>query len=381
MKKPLAPETIATQAGGYIDAPTGAVVPPIYLTTTYERDPDNQYSRGFIYSRPDNPTTRNVEEVLCALEGGEQAILYGSGMAAATAALLALERPAHLVAPEIMYWGLKKWIAEDGPSYGLSATFVDATSTDAIAAAIRPGVTRMVWLETPANPLWGVTDISAVAALTRAAGALLAVDSTVATPVLTRPIELGADVVMHSATKYLNGHSDVLAGALVMARAGAFADRAMRVRSMLGAVIGPVEAALLLRGMRTLHLRVRHQSASAAEIARHFAEHPRIEAVLYPGLPGNPGHAVAARQMAGGFSGMLSIRVKGGETAAVRTAANLRIWKRATSLGGVESLVEHRASVEGAGTLCPADLLRLSVGLEAPADLIADLEQALIANA
>lgn len=381
MKKPLAPETIATQAGGYIDAPTGAVVPPIYLTTTYEWDPDNQYSRGFIYSRPDNPTTRNVEEVLCALEGGEQAILYGSGMAAATAALLALERPAHLVAPEIMYWGLKKWIAEDGPSYGLSATFVDATSTDAIAAAIRPGVTRMVWLETPANPLWGVTDISAVAALTRAAGALLAVDSTVATPVLTRPIELGADVVMHSATKYLNGHSDVLAGALVMARAGAFADRAMRVRSMLGAVIGPVEAALLLRGMRTLHLRVRHQSASAAEIARHFAEHPRIEAVLYPGLPGNPGHAVAARQMAGGFSGMLSIRVKGGETAAVRTAANLRIWKRATSLGGVESLVEHRASVEGAGTLCPADLLRLSVGLEAPADLIADLEQALIANA
>lgn len=380
MKTPLAPETIAAQACGHIDGPTGAIVPPIHLTTTYERDPDNQYSKGFIYSRPDNPLTRNIEEVLCALEGGERAIVYGSGMAAATTAFLALERPAHLVAPEVMYWGLKKWIAEDGPSHGLRATFVDATSADAIAAAIEPGATRMVWLETPANPLWGVSDIRAVADLAHAAGALLAVDSTVATPVLTRPIEFGADVVMHSATKYLNGHSDVLAGALVLARADAYADRAARVRSMLGATIGPVEAALLLRGMRTLHLRVRHQCASAMEIARHFARHPRVEAVLYPGLPDDPGHAVAARQMTGGFSGMLSVRVKGGEAAAIRTAANVKLWKRATSLGGVESLIEHRASIEGEGTPCPADLLRLSVGLEAPADLIADLEQALIAN-
>jgi len=381
MKTRLAPETIAAQACGHVDQATGAIVPPIHLATTYERDPDNAYSKGFIYSRPDNPMTRNVEEVLCALEGGARAILFGSGMAAATAAFLALERPAHLVAPEVMYWGLKKWIAQDGPSHGLSATFVDATSTDAIAAAIKPGITRMVWLETPANPLWGITDIRAVADLAHAAGALLAVDSTVATPVLTRPIEHGADVVMHSATKYLNGHSDVLAGALVTARADAFTDNAVRVRSTLGAAIGPVEAALLLRGMRTLHLRVRHQSATAAEIARHFAGHPRIEAVLYPGLAGDPGHAVAAKQMTGGFSGMLSIRIKGGETAAVRTAANVKLWKRATSLGGVESLLEHRASIEGEGTPCPPDLLRLSVGLEAPADLIADLEQALIANA
>jgi len=381
MKKPLAPESIAAQACGHVDGPTGAIIPPIYMATTYERDPDNQYSRGFIYSRPDNPMSRNVEEVLGALEGGARAVLYGSGMAAATAAFLALERPAHVVAPEVMYWGLKKWIAEDGPSHGLAATFVDGTSTDAIAAAIKPGVTRMVWLETPANPLWGVSDIRAVADAAHAAGALLAVDSTVATPVLTRPIELGADIVMHSATKYLNGHSDVLAGALVMARPDAFADSAVRVRSMLGAALGPMEAALLLRGMRTLHLRVRHQCQSAMEIATHFARHPRIEAVLYPGLASDPGHAVAARQMTGGFSGMLSIRVKGGEAAAVRTAANVRLWKRATSLGGVESLVEHRASVEGAGTPCPTDLLRLSVGLEAPADLIADLEQALVANA
>jgi cystathionine gamma-synthase len=381
MKKRLAPETIAAQACGHIDQATGAIIPPIHLATTYERDPDNAYSKGFIYSRPDNPMTRNVEEVLCALEGGARAILYGSGMAAATAAFLALERPAHVVAPEVMYWGLKKWIAVDGRSHGLHATFVDATSTDAIAAAIEPGTTRMVWLETPANPLWGVTDIRAVADLAHAAGALLAVDSTVATPVLTRPIEYGADVVMHSATKYLNGHSDVLAGALITAHTDAFTENAVRVRSTLGATIGPVEAALLLRGMRTLHLRVRHQSATAAEIARHFEGHPRIEAVLYPGLAGDPGHAVAARQMTGGFSGMLSIRIKGGETAAVCTAANVKLWKRATSLGGVESLLEHRASIEGEGTPCPADLLRLSVGLESPADLIADLEQALIANA
>ncbi|MGE0700391.1 MAG: PLP-dependent aspartate aminotransferase family protein [Hyphomicrobiaceae bacterium] len=380
MTKPLAPETIVAQAGGAIDAATGAIIPPIHLATTYERDADNQYRKGYAYSRPDNPLTRQVEDVLCQLEGGARALVLGSGMSAATAAFMALERPAHVVAPAVMYWGLKKWLAEDAPSLGIRATFVDGTSLDAIAAAIEPGSTRMVWIETPANPMWGVTDIRAAANLAHAAGALLAVDSTVATPVLTQPISLGADVVMHSATKYLNGHSDVLAGALVLARPGDYADRVARVRGMLGTVIGPMEASLLLRGMRTLHLRVRHQCASALEIARHFASHPRIEAVLYPGLPGDPGHATAARQMSGGFSGMLSVRVKGGETAAIRTAANLKVWKRATSLGGVESLVEHRASVEGPGTPCPADLLRLSVGLEAPADLIADLEQALVAN-
>jgi cystathionine gamma-synthase len=381
MMKPLAPETIAAQAGGHIDGATGAIVPPIHLATTYERDPDNQYSKGFAYARPDNPLVRNIEEVLTALEGGQRALVFGSGMSAAIVAFLALERPAHVVAPDVMYWGLKKWLAEDAPSFGLRATFVDGTSPEAIVAAIEPGVTRMIWVETPANPLWGITDIRAVAGLARAAGALLAVDSTVATPVLTRPLQLGADIVMHSATKYLNGHSDVLAGALVMARSDAYADRAARVRAMHGTVIGPMEASLLLRGMRTLHLRVRHQCASAMEIARHFADHPRVAAVLYPGLPDAPGHAVAAAQMTGGFSGMLSVRVKGGEAAAIRTAANVRLWKRATSLGGVESLVEHRASVEGIGTPCPPDLLRLSVGLEAPSDLIADLEQAMIANA
>jgi len=245
---------------------------------------------------------------------------------------------------------------------------------------VRPGRTRMVWTETPANPLWTITDIEEAARIAHAAGAILAVDSTVPTPVLMNPIALGADVVMHSATKYLNGHSDVVAGVLVFAAKQAHFERAARVRSMLGAILGPFEAALLLRGLRTLHVRVRQQCTSALAIARHFAHHAKVEAVLYPGLPTHPGHATAARQMRGGFSGMLSLRVKGGEAAAIATAANVKLWKRATSLGGVESLIEHRASIEGPGSPCPPDLLRLSVGLEAAADLIGDLEQAMAAT-
>ncbi len=381
MPSPLAPETIAAQAAGHIDEATGAVVPPIHLATTFVRDPDNQYRKGYAYSRPDNPVTRNVEEVLGALEGGAATIVTGSGMAAATAAFLALERPAHVVAPIIMYWGLKKWLAEDAPSLGIHASFVDATRLDAIQAAVMAGKTKLVWIESPANPTWGITDIAGAARIAHAAGALLGVDSTTATPVLTRPLSLGADLVMHSATKYLNGHSDVLAGALVFARKDAYYDRCARVRGMLGAIIGPFEAALLLRGLRTLHVRVRHQAQAALTIARHFASEPRIGAVLYPGLATHPGHEVAARQMTGGFGGMLSVRVKAGEAAAIRAAANVKVWKRATSLGGVESLIEHRASVEGPGTPCPPDLLRLSVGLEATDDLIHDLEQALAANA
>ncbi|MFM9942488.1 MAG: trans-sulfuration enzyme family protein [Hyphomicrobiaceae bacterium] len=381
MQPLLTPETIAAQAAGHIDEATGAVVPPIHLATTFIRDPDNQYRKGYAYSRPDNPVTRNVEEVLVALEGGVAAIVNGSGMAAATTAFLALERPAHMVAPNVMYWGLKKWLAEDAPSHGIRTTFVDATSLEAIKAAVIPGETKMVWIESPANPMWGVTDIAGAARIAHAAGALLGVDSTAATPVLTRPLSLGADLVMHSATKYLNGHSDVLAGALVFARKDAYHDRCDRIRGMLGAIVGPFEAALLLRGLRTLHVRVRHQAHAAMTIARHFAKEPRIAEVLYPGLATHPGHEIAARQMSGGFGGMLSVRVKAGEAAAIRAAANVKVWQRATSLGGVESLIEHRASVEGPGTPCPADLLRLSVGLESVDDLIHDLEQALAANA
>jgi cystathionine gamma-synthase len=377
LKKPIwQPSTVAAQAGGAVDPVTGAVVPPIQLASTFERDPDNAYRRGYVYARPDNPNVRQAESVLQTLEGAAACLLMGSGMAAATTAFLALERPAHVVAPSVMYWALKNWLANVAPTFGITATFVDATDVDAVRAAIRPGETRMVWLETPANPMWGISDIAAAAEAAHKVGALLAVDSTVATPVLTQPIALGADIVMHSATKYLNGHSDIIAGALLFAREDALLDRAKGLRSGLGAVLSPFEASLLLRGMRTLHLRVAHQCASAMTIARHFSAHRKVAEVLYPGLSG-PGHNVAAKQMRGGFGGMLSIRVAGGEAEAIGVAARVALWKRATSLGGVESLIEHRASVEGAGTPCPSDLLRLSVGLEDPADLIADLEQAL----
>jgi cystathionine gamma-synthase len=320
---------------------------------------------------------RQVEDVITRLEGGAAGLVLASGMTAATTAMLALERPAHLVAPKVMYWGLRKWLQDDAPGLGLETTFVDADDTDAIKAAIRPGRTRLVWIETPGNPLWSITDIAEAARVAHAGGALLGVDSTVPTPVLTRPLALGADVIMHSGTKYLGGHSDVIAGALVFARQDAYFERAARLRATLGGILGPFEAALLLRGMRTLHVRVRHQCSAAMAIARHFARHPRIAAVLYPGLEAHPGHAVAARQMQGGFGGMLSVRVKGGEAAAIAAAAKVEVWKRATSLGGVESLLEHRASIEGPASPCPPDLLRLSVGLESVDDLIADLERAI----
>ena len=377
MKKALKSETLAAQAGGNIDGETGAIVPPIHIATTFLRDPDNQYRRGYGYGRPDNATVRQVEAVLTGLEVGAASLVYGSGMAAATALFLALPRPGHVVAPKVMYWALRNWLSADALSFGITASFADAADLDAIAAAVRPGETRLVWLETPANPLWTVSDIAGAVRLAHAAGALLAVDSTVATPVLTQPLTLGADIVMHAATKYLNGHSDVVAGSLTFARADDLFERAVGMRTTLGAILGPLEAAMLLRGMRTLHVRVRHQCAAALSIATYFEGHPKIAEVLYPGLEGRSGHDLAARQMVGGFGGMLSIRVAGGEAAAIRAAANVEVWKRATSLGGVESLIEHRASVEGPESPCPPDLLRLSVGLEDVGDLIADLENAL----
>lgn len=379
MKKIYKPETIAAQAGGGIDEATGAIVPPIHVATTYLRDPDNQYRKGYSYGRADNATVRQTEAVLSALEGAERSLLVSSGMAAATSLMLALPRPAHIIAPQVMYWGLRKWLADDAPAMGLSVSFVDGADLGAIAGAVRPGQTRLIWIETPANPLWTITDIKGAADIAHNAGAALAVDSTVATPVLTQPLALGADVVMHSATKYLNGHSDVIAGALSFRAADTLFERTAAARAQLGCILGPFEAAQLQRGMRTLHLRVRAQCDAAMAIASHFAKHPLVREVLYPGLPTHPGHEIAARQMQGRFGGMLSIRVADGEQAAIATAANVALWKRATSLGGVESLLEHRASVEGPTTPCPPDLLRLSVGIEAVDDLIMDLEQALTA--
>jgi cystathionine gamma-synthase len=371
------PRTLAAQALGIEDPVTRAVVPPIHVSTTFVRDPDNQYRSGYAYARPDNATTRHAEAVLASLEGAADAMLLASGMAAATAVFNSLPPGAHVVAPRVMYWALRSWLQQDAPALGHEVTLFRNDDLDSLRAAVRPGATRLVWLETPANPLWTVTDIAAAARIAHQAGALLAVDSTVATPVLTRPLALGADLVMHSATKYLGGHSDVVAGALACRVADEAWARIRRVRSMLGGILGPFDAYLVLRGMRTLDLRVHEQSRSAQRLAERLAAHPAVEEVLYPGLPTFPGHEVAARQMSGGFGGMISIRVKGGEQAAVAAAARVELWKRATSLGGVESLIEHRASAEGPGTPCPPDLLRLSVGLEDPDDLYADLDQSL----
>ena len=374
---PVHPSTAAAQALGFTDPATGAFVPPIQPATTYERDADNRLISGRLYSRADNPNYDQPEALITHLEGGAATAVFSSGMSAATAVFTALRPGDHVLVPNVIYWALRGWLRGWATTWGLQVEFVDMADTARVAAAFRPGKTRLIWLETPANPTLEVSDIEAIAAIARGSGAVLAVDSTFATPVHTRPIALGADLVMHSATKYLNGHSDVIAGSVTTRRTDELWTAIKTVRSQSGTVLGPFEAWLLLRGMRTLYVRVAAQSRSAQRIAEHFSGHPGIEAVLYPGLPGFPGHAVAARQMQGGFGGMLSLRVKGGAAGALRFVGALRLWKRATSLGGVESLVEHRASVEGPQSATPPDLLRMSVGLEDCADLIADIEQAL----
>lgn len=375
--KTYAPASLAAQAMGWVDPTTRAVVPPIHMSSTYVRDEDNGYSSGRIYARADNPTFDQAEATLAALEGGAKALVFSSGMSAATACFLALAPGDHVVVPKVMYWSLRNWLATFATAWGLKVDFVDADRTDAIAQAVRPGATKLIWIETPANPTWSLTDIAAAAEVAHKAGALLAVDSTVATPVLTRPIEFGADIVMHSATKYLNGHSDLIAGALIGARDDAHWQKLRTIRAQLGTILGQTEAWLLMRGMRTLYPRVDWACRSAQALAERYAEHPMVAEVLYPGLPSFAGHAVARKQMSNGFGGMLSIRVKGGERSAIATAARVGLWKRATSLGGVESLIEHRASIEGPGTPCPTDLLRLSVGVEDKNDLFDDLDQAL----
>ncbi|MCZ8259023.1 MAG: aminotransferase class I/II-fold pyridoxal phosphate-dependent enzyme [Beijerinckiaceae bacterium] len=368
---------MAVQAMGKIDEPTRGVVPPIHVTTTFIRDPDNLYRTGNIYGRPDNETVREAEAVIAMLEDASSAMVFGSGMSAAVAVFLALKPGDHIVAPKVMYWALRNWLMKDAAEWGLVTDFVDTADLAAVEAAIRPGKTRMIWLETPANPLWTITDIAGIAEIARRHGVRVAVDSTGATPILTRPLDFGADIVMHSATKYLNGHSDVLAGALATRTEDEFWARIRRVRAIQGLILGPFEAFLLIRGMRTLGLRVKAACENAMVLATRFANHADVQDVLYPGLPSHPGHALAARQMTGGFGGMLSIRLRGGEAHAVGAAGRVRLWKRATSLGGVESLIEHRASIEGEGTPCPPDLLRLSTGIEDVEDLFADLDAAI----
>lgn len=372
------PDTLLAQAMHYLDPVDGGIVPGVQMATTYARDEDYELrAPGISYGRDKNPTYLVAERVLAELEGAAGALLFSSGLAAAAALFNTLKPGDHIVAPVIMYHGLRDWLIQFCGNWNIDIDYFDAAADGALEAAIRPGRTRIVWIETPANPTWDVTDIAAAAELAHGAGARLAVDATVATPLLTRSLDLGADFVFHSATKYLNGHSDVIAGVLA-ARGDDEQWQAVRFqRAFGGAILGPMEAWLLLRGMRTMHLRVQRSCESAMAIARALDGHRRVDRVLYPGLESHPGHAVAARQMRNGFGGMLSILVDGDADTARAVAARTRVFVPATSLGGVESLVEHRATVEGPNSPVAPNLLRLSVGIEDVADLIADLDQAL----
>ncbi|MEZ5659736.1 MAG: PLP-dependent aspartate aminotransferase family protein [Burkholderiaceae bacterium] len=378
-------ETLAAHGGNRIAAPYRALIEPVHLSTTFERGADGSYPGGAVYARDHNPAFVPAQRLLRGLEQGADALLFGSGMAAACAVFRSLPRGARVIAPRVMYWSLRNWLQAQAVQQQWTLEFFESVaageSADACGTRDLAGLLRrpadLLWLETPSNPTWDVTDIAAAARLAHDAGALVAVDNTVATPVFTRPLILGADLVMHSATKYLGGHGDLLAGALIGARDDAFWRRLAAERAQAGALPGAFEAWLLARGMRTLFLRVRHAASTAMAIARHFDGHRLVASVAYPGLSSHPGHEIAAAQMQGGFGAMLSLRVRGGEPAARAVAGALRIWRQATSLGSTESLVEHRASIEGPDSPCPPDLLHMSVGLEAPEDLIADLERAL----
>ncbi len=376
-KRRLHPETLAAQGLGRIAEPYRDVVPPIHTTTTYERGADGAYPGGRVYSRADNPTYDQAEELIASLEGAASAMLFASGQAAAAAVFQSLAPGDAALAPRNMYWAFRKWLLAYMVPWGLKIEFYDNASTDDLAAKARASKPRLIWIETPANPTWDITDIAAASTIAKSVGAFVAVDSTAATPLLTRPIELGAEIVMHSATKYLNGHSDVIAGVLAAARKDERWQSMRYIRGSGGAVLGSFEAWLLLRGMRTLHLRVAAACANAQAIADRFEKHPKLSHVLYPGLRRHPNHGVAAKQMHAGFGAMISLRLRDGEEAAKAFTAKLCVFKRATSLGSVESLAEHRASVEGPGTMCPADLVRLSIGVEHADDLIADIDQAL----
>ena len=315
--------------------------------------------------------------MLCALEGGAEALVFPSGMAAIAALFRTLRRGEAVVVQRPIYYGTLAWLAKFCAHREIGLHHFAGADPSSLERAVQDAKPAIVWIETPSNPMLDIVDIARAAEVAHAAGALLAVDSTAATPILTRPLALGADLVMHSATKYLNGHSDVLAGVLVTGRTDERWAAISAERHDAGALLGPFEAWLLLRGLRTLALRVRQACANALAIARFLEHHPRIERVLYPGLPSHPQHALALRQMAGGCGGLLSFQVKGDAAAALAVAGRLRLIARATSLGGTESLIEHRFTIEGAATGVPPNLLRLSVGIEDEADLIADLAQAL----
>ncbi|MGI9245135.1 MAG: trans-sulfuration enzyme family protein, partial [Steroidobacteraceae bacterium] len=361
-----------------VDPATGAVRDPLHLSTTFERGPDGTYPHGYFYSRSGNPNRTSLEQAITALERGHDAVAFGSG-SAATLAVFNLAAPGgRIVCGADCYHGTAKQLREIVPNWGVSVEFVDTTDLDAVRAALARARTTLLWFETPTNPMLQVSDISALAELAHAHGALLGCDNTFASPVLQRPLALGADLVMHSTTKYLGGHSDVLGGIVVTRGGGAALDALRHFQGAGGAVPAPFDCWLVLRSLATLPLRVRQQSANALAVA-HFlhADRGRISRVHYAGLPDHPGHAIALRQMEGGFGAVLSMEVPGGKDAALGVTARVKLFTRATSLGGVESLIEHRASIEGPQSLTPPGLLRLAIGLEHAEDLIADLDEAL----
>ena len=368
-------ETLAVRSGHAPDQTTGAVTPPIHLSTTFERDPDGSYRGGFLYSRYANPNRNALEYALASLEGGAAAAAFASGSAATMTMIQAIGPGTHIIAPDDAYFGTTKLMREIFGPWGIETTVVDMTDVDAVAGAIRP-TTKLVWIETPSNPLLRVVDIARIAALARGANALSVVDNTWGTPMLQRPLELGADFSMHATTKYLGGHSDVLGGMLVARQDTELFQRVRAIQATGGAVPSPFECWLTLRGLRTLPCRMRAHCQNALTLAHFLVSHPRVEAVHYPGLPTHPAHQLAARQMSG-FGGMLSVQAGGNADQSRAIASRLRVFTQATSLGGTESLVEHRASVEGAGTRAPANLLRVSVGLESVEDMMEDWEQAL----
>lgn len=370
--------TLLAHAGSVMDAPGAGIVPPIAPGTTYVRDSNyGLVDERFSYFRAGSPNWRYVEELMRDLEAGADALLFSSGLSASTVLFHTLSAGDHVVIPTVMYHGMRDWVRQFCNKRDIGLSEYETGSLDSLNAAIQPGSTRVVWIESPANPTWVILDIAAACEMARQAGALSVVDSTVSTPLITRPITLGADYVVHSATKYLNGHSDVLGGVLVCAKDDEVWQQVQSERTGGGAVMGAFEAWLLLRGMRTLDVRLQRACSNARFLAENLTDHPQVSNVMYPGLESHPDHDVAVKQMRGGFGGMLSILVAGGETAAAHVATHTRLFRPATSLGGVESLVEHRALVENPDSPIPRNLLRLSVGIEDPHDLLQDLGSAL----
>lgn len=368
-------ETICVHAATAPDPVTGAISPSISLATTFERDADGEFRRGFKYARDLNPTRQALEHAMAAVEGGAAALAFASGQAATTAVFQALRPGDHVILPESVYYGTPKLVNDLFVPWGLKATSIAMTNLDAVRAAVRD-TTRLIWVETPSNPLLTITDIAGVVDIARQAGAIVAVDNTWATPVCQRPLELGADIAMHASTKYLGGHSDVMGGVLVARDDNEFFARVREIQHSSGGIASPFDSWLVHRGLKTLVWRVRAHTQNAIAVTQFLADHPSVQAVHYPGLHSHPGHQVARQQMRL-FGGMASFEVRGGRPEALAVAAKCRLFTRATSLGGTESLIEHRASVEGATTRAPESLLRISIGLEHADDLIEDLGQAL----